>query len=171
MRSGGRIAAPVLLLGMLTGCYRKQPNAAPPLAAQAPARPIGQMAELIPPMPSLPPNLNNRPIMLNTSVPPDVPTIAVTTPPRRTRRHVKPAQESAQQEAAKSAPAAAPPVNPEVASSEPSENSPIGQLSTANTDVNTADRQGMNDQINATENALNGIHRSLSSDELKTVAL
>jgi hypothetical protein len=170
MRSGWRIAAPALLLVALAGCNRKPQSAAPPLAAQAPPRPIGQMAEMIPPMPPLPPYIDDRPIMLNTSVPPDAPATAVATPPKRTRRHVKPA-DSTQQEAAKNTPATTPPPSTEVATSQPSENSPIGQLSTANSDATTADRQTMTDQINATENGLNHIHRSLSSEEQKTVAL
>jgi hypothetical protein len=128
------------------------------------------MAEMNPPMPPLPPYVNDQPIMLNTSVPPDEPTKTAAPPPRHTRRHAKPAPEPGQQEVAKSTPSAPPP-NPEVASSQPSENSPIGQLSTANSDANTAARQAMADQITATENGLNGIHRSLSPDEQKTVAL
>jgi hypothetical protein len=170
MRSGWRIAAPALLLVALAGCNHKQPSAAPPLAAQAPVRPIGQMAEMIPPMPPLPPYVDDQPIMLNTSVPPDAPAITAAPPPRHTRRHAKPA-DSTQQESAKTAPPPSPPANTEVASSQPSENSPIGQLSTANSDTTTADRQTMTDQINATENGLNHIHRSLSSEEQKTVAL
>jgi hypothetical protein len=128
------------------------------------------MAEMIPPMPPLPPYVDDRPIMLNTSVPPDAPATTAATPPKRTRRHVKPT-DSAQQEAGKTAPATTPPANAEVASSQPSENSPIGQLSTANSDTTTADRQVMTDEINATENGLNRIHRSLNSEEQKTVAL
>jgi hypothetical protein len=128
------------------------------------------MAELISPMPPLPPYVNDQAIMLNTSVPPDEPAKNAAPPPRHTRHHAKPATESTSQEVAKSAPSA-PPANPEVASTQPSENSPIGQLSAANSDTNTADRQRMTEQINATENGLNGIHRALSSDEQKTVAL
>jgi hypothetical protein len=47
----------------------------------------------------------------------------------------------------------------------------IGQLSTANDNSNTADRHGISTQIDSTENGLNAIKRSLSSDEQKTAAL
>ncbi len=170
MRSGWSIAASGLLLGLVAGCNHRQPKAAPPAAALAPARPVGQMAEMIPPMPPLPTYVNNRPIMLNTSVPPEEPAKSATPPPRHTRHHARPSQESAPQEVAKSTPAT-PPEHPEVASTQPSENSPIGQLSTGNSDSNTADRQNMTNELNAIENALNGIHRSLNSEEQKTVAL
>jgi hypothetical protein len=49
--------------------------------------------------------------------------------------------------------------------------SPIGQLSTANDNANTADRRNLSDQIDATENGLNAIKRSFTPDEQKTVAL
>ena len=51
---------------------------------------------------------------------------------------------------------------------QPSEQSPIGQLSTANDSANPADRRDLTNQINAIETGLNAIHRTLSSEEQKT---
>jgi hypothetical protein len=172
MRSGWRIAALGLLPAILAGCNRGQPNATPPAAALAPSLPPWQMAQLIPPMPPLPPYVNDRPIMLDTSVPPEpAPTVAEA-PPKRPRHHTK-TSETAQPETPKPATQpVAPSETEEAANSQPSESSPIGQLSTPSGDTNTGDRQTLQDQINAMENSLNGIvHRSLSSDEQKTVAL
>jgi hypothetical protein len=171
MRSGWRMAALGLLLALLAGCNRKQPNVTLPVTAQAPSRSVWQMAEdLTPPMPPLPPYLSQT-VMLDTSVPPEpAPTVAETHP-KRTHRRTKP--EVAPQEAPKSATQGPEPAeSTEVASNiEPSDSSPIGQLSTASGDKNTGDRQALLDKINAMENQLNGIHRSFTSDEEKTVTL
>ena len=43
-------------------------------------------------------------------------------------------------------------------------------MSTDNDTSNTGDRHAINEQIDATENGVNGIKRTLSSDEQKTVA-
>ena len=171
MSSGWRMAAFGLLLALLAGCNRRRPNVTPPVAAQAPSHPALQMADLIPPMPPLAAYVNDRPVMLDTSVPPE-PTPVAEAHPKRARRRPK-STETAQQEEQKSAAQAAPPAETEEASnnSQPSETSPIGQLSTAGSDTNTADRQTLLEQINGLENTLNGIHRSLSSEEQKTAAL
>jgi hypothetical protein len=177
MRSGKSIAA-LALLALLTACGRHKTSAAPPQAAQAPSLPPAQMAELISPVPPPLPITTERPIKLDTNVPPDVKTTTVASAPKRSVRHHPKAaqQENAQQETPKApvaSPPAPPPANeppaPEVASGQPSEMSPIGQLSTTNGDANTADRHAISDQIDGTENTLNGIKRSLTSDEQKTV--
>ncbi len=49
--------------------------------------------------------------------------------------------------------------------------SPIGQLSTANDNSNTADRHDIANRINSRRMRLNAIKRPLSSDEQKTAAL
>jgi hypothetical protein len=174
MRSGWRIAALGLLLALSAGCNRRQPNATPPVAAQAPSRPVWQMAQ-DEPMPALPPYTNDRPIMLDTSVPPEPAPVVAAAPPKRPRHHPK-TSETAQQDTPKPPTQPAAPSETEEAttsttSTQPSESSPIGQLSTASGDTNTGDRQTLLDQINAMENSLNGLHRSLSSDEQKTAAL
>ncbi|HEX4007157.1 MAG TPA: hypothetical protein VHX60_13360 [Acidobacteriaceae bacterium] len=170
MRSGWRIAAIGLLLALPAGCGHKRAKAAPPLAAQAPTRPPAQMAQLIPSMPQVPPAASSEPIKLDTSVPEEEASTSKAPPPHHVRHHPKAVtQEGADSKAAAVSDTPAP--NPEVASAPPSDVSPIGQLSTANSDANTADRQSLTDQLNATEYKLNGIHRSLSADEQKTAGL
>jgi hypothetical protein len=173
MRSGLKIGAIGLLLALLAGCNRKPANVSPAPDALAPSRPPAQMADLMPRMPPLPPNAETRPVKLDTSVPAEETSETTVPPPRRVRHHPKPAtnQEATQPEVKSPAAGDTPPQSPEVASGQPSENSPIGQLSPANGDSNTADRQQLTAQINTTENRLNGIHRSLNADEQKTVAL
>jgi hypothetical protein len=169
MRSGWRIAALGLLLASVAGCWRRQPNATPPVV-QAPSLPPWQMAHDIPPFPTIPPDSNRRPVMLDTSLPPEpVPAVAEAHP-KKPRHHPK-TSETSQQETAKPAQPTTPADAEETANTQPSESSPIGQLSTASGDTNTGDRQTLLNQINAMETSLNGIHRSLSSDEQKTAAL
>jgi hypothetical protein len=171
MRSGWRIAALGLPLALIAGCIRRQPNAAPPAAALAPARPALQMVELIPAIPPLPPYTDYRPIRLDTSVPPEPAPVAEEAPPKRPRRRPK-NTETAQPETQKAGTQPATPAEAETAANgQPPESSPIGQLSTASGDANTGDRQTLLDKINAMENQLNGMHRSLSGDEQKTAAL
>ena len=128
------------------------------------------MAELIPVMPELPAVADERPIRLDASVPEQQappPPAEHRRPLRRKPRNTspEPAQETAK------APVPAPP-NPAVAGSgQPADESPIGQLSPATSNANTADRQALTDQLNATEKSLNEIHRSLSSEERKTAEL
>jgi hypothetical protein len=129
------------------------------------------MAELMPAMPTLPPYVDNRPIMLDTSVPPEPAPVAEEAPPKRPRRHPKSTETAPQDTQKQSTQPATPTENEEAANSQPSETSPIGQLSTATGDTNTGDRQTLLDKINAMENELNGIHRSMSGDEKKTAAL
>lgn len=173
MRSGVRFAALVLLLAWAAGC-NKQPRDAPPPVAQAPSLPPAEMASLEPPMPPGIP-ADQRPVKLDTTVPPEVKTAPVAAQPKKPVRHrTKPASDTAQQDSTKASGGTQtagqenPSENAQIASAQPSEMSPIGQLSTANPDANTADRHTIIDQIDATENGLNGIKRSLSRDEQKT---
>lgn len=168
MSSGWRMAAFGLLLASVAGCSRLRPHVLPPAAAQAPSEPAWRMAESMPPLPPLPPSVR-QPVMLDASVPVESKPVAEA-PPKRPRRHTRPAETA--QDTQKSATQPATSAEPEVASNtQPSESSPIGQLSAASGDANTADRQTQLEQINAMENTLNGIHRSLSSDEQKTATL
>lgn len=170
MRSGYRIAGPALFFALLTGCAQRHAKSAVPPQALAPSRPPWQIAALIPPMPPLPPYNDERPIMLDTTVPPEPPEPHTEEHPRRAaRHHAKTPQETASQETAHPA-MPTPPPNPEVAQGQPSGASPIGQLSSAAGDSSGADRRAIDDQINSTESALNGMHRSLTSEEQKTVA-
>jgi|SRR6185437_4112544 hypothetical protein len=173
MRSGWRIAAFGLLLVDVAGCdhplLRTQRTIPPPPPATAPSQPPSQMAEQIPVMPELPAVTDERPIRLDASVPEQ----QAPPPPAEHRRILRrkphnttpePSQETAK------APTPAPP-NPAVASGPPPDESPIGQLSPATSNANTADRQALTDELNTTEKSLNGIHRSLNSEERKTAEL
>lgn len=172
MRSGWKIAPPVLLLVLVAGCNHWPHKVQPvPQAATAPSKPFSQMAELIPPMPDLPPLTSDRQVRLDASIPPPQPPPVQEEHPKHVRRHPRSTTPEPAQEAAKTtAPATTP--NPDIASSgQPSDVSPIGQISPATNNANTADRQALTDQINATEKSLNDLHRSLSSEEQKTAEL
>lgn len=174
MSSGRTIAALAFVLALLTGCGPRPHKTAPPAAAQAPSVAPAQMAELISPVPPPLPMVSQRPIKLDTTAPPEPKVQTAVAPPHRApRRHSRtPSQEAAQADTkpapatpdtvAQNAPAVA-------AATQPSEMSPIGQLSTANDTSNTADRNDIIKQIDATENALNAIKRPLNNEEQKTV--
>lgn len=171
MRSGWKIAPPALLLVVMAGCdswpHKVQPV---PQAATAPSKPASEMAELIPPMPDLPLPVNERQIRLDASVPPQQAPPRPEEQPKRVRHHPRSTAPEPAQDTAKSTPPENP--NPEVASSgQPSDNSSIGQISPDTNNANTADRQTLSDQINATEKSLNDLHRTLSSEERKTAEL
>lgn len=174
MRSGRTVAALALLLALVTGCAARHPRTTPPPVAQVPSLPPAQMAELVSPLPPEFPAVTQRPIKLNATAPPEAKEEEATVePPHPVRRKAKPASQDTAPGAPKTtapAPAQTPAQTAAVAAAQPSENSPIGQLSTANDTSNTADRHAINEQIDATENGVNGIKRDLSSDDQKTVA-
>lgn len=174
MRSGWKIAPPALLLVVVAGCnswppHRNQP--AVPQAATAPSRPLSEMAEQMPPMPNLPPLNDERQIRLDASVPPTAPPPTREEHPKHVRRHTRNTTPEPAQEATKSTPPATPNPSPDVASNaQPSDVSSLGQIA-PNSNANTADRQQLTDQINATEKSLSELHRSLNSEEHKTAEL
>lgn len=170
MRSGWKIAPPALLLVLMAGCNYLPRKAQPvPQAATAPSRPVSEMAQLMPPMPNLPPVTDERQIRLDASIPPTAPPPAPEQHPKHVRRHTRSTAPEPAQEATKSPPPATP--NPDVASNaQPSDVSPLGQIA-PNSNANTADRQQLMDQINATEKSLSELHRSLNSEEHKTAEL
>jgi outer membrane biosynthesis protein TonB len=172
MRSGNKFAALAASLALLTGCAQKPTQAPVPQTAQAPSLPPSRMAALIPPVPPPFPAIARLPVKLDTTAPPEIkPEIATTEPRHSTKRHSKPAQDTAPSDVAKNSasPSAAQP--PQVANAQPPEMTRIGQLSAASDNSTTADRHAISTQIDATENGLNSIKRSLSSDEQKTAAL
>lgn len=173
MRSGWKTALPAMLLALTAGCNYWPPHkkqVVVPAAATAPSKPPAQMAELIPPMPDLPPMTGERQVRLDASIPPPAPQPAPEEHPKHVRRRARSVAPEPAQDTAKSTPPPTP--NPDVASSgQPSEMSPIGQISPATNNANTADRQVLTDQINATEKSLNELHRTLSSEEHKTADL
>ena len=174
MRSGKRIAALALLLPLLTGCGPKQPMTAVSPAADAPALPPEQMVALLSAMPPPMPALRRPLVKLDTTAPPETKVETASSQPHRsTKHHNRPtgAQEAA--DAAKAAQNTTPSTtqNSQAANVQPPEMSPIGQLSTANDNSNTADRRAISDLIDSTESGLNAIKRPLSSDEQKTATL
>jgi len=175
MRSGWNVAAMGLLLTTAVGCGRLPlpHRAAPQAQAQAPSLPPAQMASLTPSMPPVPPYAPAKPVMLDTNAPSEAQPTVAEAPKSHSHHRTRPVSlHRAPQEAMKTgAPAAPATTATEVASGQPPEMSPIGQLSTANNDSNAADRQQILDQINATESTLNGIHRSLNGEEQKTAKM
>ncbi|MGD0368486.1 MAG: hypothetical protein ABSA94_13605 [Acidobacteriaceae bacterium] len=174
MSSGKSIAALALLLALLTGCGPKQPMTAVSPAAEAPPLPPEQMVALLSLMPPPMPVIKRPLVKLDTTAPPETKVETASSQPRRPAKH-HPRSTGAQEagDAAKVA-QSAPPASSQNAPSpdvQPSEMSKIGQLTSANDNSSTADRQQISSQIDATENGVNAIKRPLSSDEQKTVAL
>jgi hypothetical protein len=123
----------------------------------------------LPALPSIPPPVL-RPVVLATAEPdkqPDQPVHA-----KRSRHKQKTTEETAteQSPAPATTTSAATPAQPEQAvNAQPSDMSPIGQLSTTNDNVTvTLDRPTIVQLITSTENGLNAIKRNLSEDEQKT---
>lgn len=166
MRSGKRIAICGLLLVLCAGCNRRRHPVQPPPQAQAPSLPTPeQTAALMPPMPPLP-AFSPRPVLLNTSVPPET---GDRSRHRIFHRHEKPevagnhAQEPAQT-------TQQPVANPQVAGGPPSDVSPIGQLSTASGDAGPTDREDIGKLIDSTQKGLDAIKRPMNAREQKTAA-
>jgi hypothetical protein len=131
---------------------------------------VALLSAMPPPMPAI-----RRPLVkLDTTAPPETKVETASSQPHRsTKHHNRPtgAQEAA--DAAKAAQNTTPSTtqNSQAANVQPPEMSPIGQLSTANDNSNTADRRAISDLIDSTESGLNAIKRPLSSDEQKTATL
>jgi len=130
------------------------------------------MAALVPSAPPPIPAAKMPAVKLDTTTPPETKTeTAKSEPQRNNKHHAKPAvAQETPPEAPKAPPQTAPPRN-QIAHAQPPEMSPLGQISTGNENANTADRRGISDQIDATENRLNAIKRSFTADEQKTVTL
>ena len=174
MRSGKTIAAPALLLALVTGCAASHPRTAPPPVAEIPSVAPVRMAELIPLLPPEFPTVSQRPLKLDLAPETRMVAEVVETPHPAHKKPRAAAPDTAPPETPKSTNVSVPTPTPAqsaaVAAAQPSEDSPIGLLSTANETSNTGDRHAINEQIDATENGVNGIKRALSSDEQKTVA-
>jgi len=171
MSSGRTLAAPALLLVLVTGCAARHPRPAPAPVAQIPSLPPVRMAALISPMPPNLPEITQHTVKLDLAPEAKEEAEVVETPHPTRRRPKATAPEIAPQEAPRTpAPATTPAQSAAVAAAQPSEDSPIGQLSTPNDTSNTGDRHAINEQIDTTENGVNAIKRTLSADEQKTVA-
>jgi hypothetical protein len=163
MNSARAKAAVVLCLVCLAGCSRKDKNVVLPVE-EAPVLPISTMANA-PELPSFP-----------TPAPPDVvfvsqeaekqPASTPDHPHRPVRRKQK---TTTTEEAAETTPTPAAQPETQARNTQPSDISPIGQLSTDNDNAGTPERHVIVDLIASTENGLKGITRTLSPDEQKTV--
>jgi hypothetical protein len=160
MNSAGKIAAFLLLTGM-AGC-KHNVQTAPPPAAQAPVYTPTEIANKEP-APQLPPA---KPL----DVKPPGSDVAQQPPPPKLKRpsHRKPKPaDSTQTQAAKDAPSPGAPQVQDASAGQPPDKSPIGQLSSSS-DSGTLTHQKIQDLINTTESGLNGIKRTLTSDEQQT---
>ena len=170
MRSGRAIAALALLPALLTGCGPKPQKAIVSPVVEAPSLPPTRMVATLSP---LPPAISvTEPLVkLDTTIPPEPKTAAVTSEPHRsTKHHPKDQSTLAESKPSPSSTQSATPTT-QTAAVQPSDHTPIGQISTDSDNVSAAARNAISSQIDSTENGLNGIKRPLSSDEQKTVAL
>jgi hypothetical protein len=155
------------MLTLLTGCGPRKPKAVVSLpAAEVPQLPPSEMAASLPLIPPAIPDTSTHTVKLDTTAPPEVkPEVAAAQPHHAPKRHPR---SPAEEVKAPSGPAQNPAPATQVATVQPSDKTPLGQLSTPSDPV---DRQAISEQIDATENGLNAIKRPLSSDEQKTVTL
>ena len=162
MKAASRTAVILICLMSLAGCRHKT-NAVPPPQAQAPAGPPSDMAH-VPTLPPLPPPSN--------------PDVAVAAPPEenpepahphKTPRRKPPAAKPAASTDTATTQAEKPASTTQAANGTPvADASPIGQLSSSVEGADSQDRHDIERLINNTENGLNGIKRTLSTDEQLT---
>jgi len=168
MRSGSVYAALTVSLTLLTGCGPKMPKEVVSPVAEVPNLPPSRMAAALPVVPPPFPVTDRRLVKLDTTAPPEVkPEVATAQPHKPPKRH--PSSHPAADET-RTASAPSPSAQPaQVATAQPTDQSPIGQLS--ETAVSPVNRTALSSRIDSTENGLNSIKRSLNSDEQKTVTL
>jgi outer membrane biosynthesis protein TonB len=160
MKTASRIAVLVPLC-LIAGCSHKT-KATPPPAAQAPIYPPSEVAKNAP-APQLPPP-NPLNVKKEEAPPPPPPP-----KPHKTTHHKQKPSETTPTQPAKDAAAPTTATTQQAAAGEPPEMSPIGQLSSTNEHGGVPSRQEILEQITTTQNGLNGIKRSLSSDEQLTM--
>jgi hypothetical protein len=162
MKTASTTAVIFAVFMSLAGCGHKT-NPAPPPQAQAPVRSPSTMAheETLPPLP-----------------PPSQPDVVVATTQEENTAPVHPRKPSHRKPAA-GKPATAgdtsvaatgekPGTSTQAANSATTDVSPIGQLSSVGEGGDSQGRHDIEQLINNTENGLNGIKRSLTSDEQVT---
>ena len=157
MNSAGKIAAALLLCGIV-GCSHKVQSAAPP---PAPAK-VYTPEELAKArsLPDVPP-----PEQANVKQQaPEAPPPAPAKPKKPPRRKAKPA-DSTQTPGVKDTAGPGSATTQEAAAGQPSATSPIGQLSSSSDGGSTHSRQEIQEQINKTESGLKEITSRLTSDE------
>jgi hypothetical protein len=160
MKTASKIAV-LLPLCLVAGCSHKT-KATPPPAAQAPIYPPSEVAKNAP-APQLPPP-NPLDVKEGSAPPPPPPPPK----PHKTTHHKQKPSDSAPTQAPKDAAASTAATTQQAAAGEPPEMSPIGQLSSAGDRSGVPTRREIQDLITTTENGLNGIKRTLTSDEQLT---
>lgn len=159
MNSAGRALALILLTAFLAGC-RHRHQAAVPAAAQAPAVPLWQVANNVPP-----PYLTT-PRLVEVNL---VPEVKKSVPePRKPVRHIRPRHVTIPA-SPEPAPSQAGPTPEQIASGVPTDISPIGKLSAAGESTNLSRRTQIADEIDSTQKGLDGIKRQLNKQEQTTV--
>jgi len=166
MKTACGVAVTTVLVMSLSGCGNKAKTILPP-QAEAPILPPANMVH-IPTLPALPPP-PLRDVAMETP-PPDNPEPAR---PHRTTHHkptpAKPVQAADTATSTTDKTAGAPQtVQTQAANGPAADVSPIGQLSSSGGDANSQGHQDVEHLINDTENGLNGIKRTLTSDEQMT---
>lgn len=167
MNTASKIAVTVLFLTFLSGCEKKTKTTPPP-QAQAPVLPTSKMVH-VPELPPLPPPSQRDVAVANTE--PENPEPA--RPHRTTRHKPSPAKPTApadagSQSAEKSGQTTQNQVAANPSTSAASDVSPIGQLSSSGDAGSSQGRGDIEKLINDTENGLNRIKRTLSSEEQLT---
>ncbi|HYK35133.1 hypothetical protein [Alloacidobacterium sp.] len=156
MKTASQVAVVALLAMSLSGCQKQVKTPAQP-QVQAPILPPSKMV-YIPNLPALPPP--SLPDVAVATAPPEMPEPAH---PRKVARHKPSVAKSDTQGTEKNEQQPA-----QAGNNAAVDTSPIGQLSSTEEAVSSQGRQNIERQINDTENGLNGIKRSLSSDEQLT---
>jgi hypothetical protein len=153
MKAASRTAVILICLMSLAGCRHKT-NTVPPPQAQAPAGPPSDMAH-VPTLPPLPPPSN--------------PDVAVAAPPEENPEPAHPHKTPRRKPSAAKPAASSDAASTQAANGTPAADaSPIGQLSSSVEGADSQDRHDIEKLINNTENGVNGIKRTLSTDEQLT---
>lgn len=190
MNSAGKHAVIALLVISVAGCTEKKANTAPPAQAQAPALDAGKAGALYPPplttssaQPEQPAPAPPPTVAKSEPAPPPKPAptdTGKTTSKRKSKPSPKaPAAAGSAAAATSDTTAPATPATGAAAAptdaaatvagnGEPAAASPIGELSTPATGQ-TQTRKETVDLITNTENGVNGIKRTLTSQEVETV--
>jgi len=187
MNSAGKHAVVALLVISIAGCADKKTRIAQPAQSLAPPADAGKAGAMYPPpltqtepQPEEP--ATSAPVVASTDTPapppPEPPqkkpasnhkpkpaASKPATPPGSTPAEGNDATAAAPSE---SAPAQTNSATEMATAGEPAASSPIGQLSTAGTTDPAQTREKASDLITSTENGLNGIKRTLNSQEQET---
>jgi len=175
MKGANLCASLVLLALSTTGCSHK--NASPPQQAQAPPLQTGKGT--LPPLETTQPQEKSETPLASPLPPPSSQSVPLPPPTPKKVRHPKkaPAKSTDTTQTAGnsgSAPAASgsttAQATPQTVSATGSPGSPIGQLTTGDSALGERTKHETADLIGGTQQGLNGIKRSLSTDEQVTAA-